>query len=684
MLILYARAHGGASEDGEALIAEAKAAANRGDVVRAEALLRQAEAYRPGEVLMLRANLAAFLRKDLDTAVQLYRDSMASDPTRWDAPYFLGRALVGAQRWDEAVEALEQAATLAPSQTAVLMELGGAHVSRGTWAGARDAFHLAIALNVHAEQPLVALAKAALRLHEEAEAIQAYRDLSNYQPWQPQRMVELASMLHRADASEPTSKAGASKIARGLPAGRTATAGAEVATACDLHDAATTLQPGMGVPAELAALCDQSSARKEVALSVDPAAIAQAKALGGGECAMIADFPSFVQNAQAEKGQCTLKLSAGRWTLDGARPFAVPSGTTLRILGDGAHSTHLDALSLSRHAIVEGGATLSVVNVSLQNGRALLAGGGSLLLLPGAALHAEGVVFKRNRAVFGSGGAIAVRGARVVLAGVDFERNEASWRGGALSLTSLLPRAAAVVGERDETVTGQASASLDRISWTHNRAAACGPSSDVMLSAGAALSPPLPAASATVLAVDVVETIATSASGWYSGTEAAGLRVSNGTLLALECATEALELLEQKGMERPALALLEAASEADAYAPHPFSFHFNFLYTHGMDAQAASRLEAFQWPAHPSVAISQNILANRSAPTLRQRGQTLNGQVARMREGRPVVVAFTERAQAQDAATRAFVQAAALNPADGNIWRKHRVCASNAAASTAG
>lgn len=62
------------------------------------------------------------------------------------------------------------------------------------------------------------------------------------------------------------------------------------------------------------------------------------------------------------------------------------------------------------------------------------------------------------------------------------------------------------------------------------------------------------------------------------------------------------------------------------------------------------------------------MLANQSAPTLRQRGQTLNGQISRMREGVPVAIAQPTRLLAQDATTEAFVQSAALAPSEGGTW----------------
>ena len=51
-----------------------------------------------------------------------------------------------------------------------------------------------------------------------------------------------------------------------------------------------------------------------------------------------------------------------------------------------------------------------------------------------------------------------------------------------------------------------------------------------------------------------------------------------------------------------------------------------------------------------------------------QRGQTINGQISRMREGAPVAIAHATRLAAQDAAIDAFVRAAVLTPTDGDVW----------------
>ena len=92
-------------------------------------------------------------------------------------------------------------------------------------------------------------------------------------------------------------------------------------------------------------------------------------------------------------------------------------------------------------------------------------------------------------------------------------------------------------------------------------------------------------------------------------------------MLALECTAETLEVLELRGLESIALALLQRAGGSDPHAPSAFSFHLNLLYTHGLDAQAVERLRAYRLavPDSPTHANYAAILSNQSAPTLRQR-----------------------------------------------------------------
>ena len=115
---------------------------------------------------------------------------------------------------------------------------------------------------------------------------------------------------------------------------------------------------------------------------------------------------------------------------------------------------------LARHAFVELG--LSDLGDVLACAVALLGGGGSVWLLPGGRLQATDCVFSRNRAVFGSGGALAARvesgggEPAVALRRVVFDRNEATWRGGALSLTAVPP----VAGPSARSAAGTAAAAL--------------------------------------------------------------------------------------------------------------------------------------------------------------------------------------------------------------------------------
>ena len=131
--------------------------------------------------------------------------------------------------------------------------------------------------------------------------------------------------------------------------------------------------------------------------------------------------------------------------------------------------------------------------------------------------------------------------------------------------------------------------------------------------------------------------------------------MSEGCMLGLEGGSEALDLLEVKGFESPALKLMEAASAADPFSPNAFTFHLNFLYTHGFDARAAVRLRRYEAAVPASNVLPQMrpVVANQSAPMLRQRGQTINGQIARMREGAPTAIGQATRADAQHAAVEA-------------------------------
>ena len=137
--------------DADALLREARAAANRGDATSADALLQSAaksDAH-AAEALFLRGNVHAFLTRQLAEAEQFYKQSLHLNSSRWEPSYFLGKMLSGQQRWAEAVEALSAAAALAPTNAAVLQELGSAHGMIGapsSWDAASSALIRAAAL----------------------------------------------------------------------------------------------------------------------------------------------------------------------------------------------------------------------------------------------------------------------------------------------------------------------------------------------------------------------------------------------------------------------------------------------------------------------------------------------------------------------------------------------------------
>ena len=118
------------------------------------------------------------------------------------------------------------------------------------------------------------------------------------------------------------------------------------------------------------------------------------------------------------------------------------------------------------------------------------------------------------------------------------------------------------------------------------------------------------------------------------------------------------------------LYLLQLASLADPLSPSAFSSHLTYLYKHAYDGRAAALLDTFERAASGDGRIggSRSMLRNESSPSLLERAQTLNKQVALMRKGVPAAAPYATKAAAQDAAVEAFLQAAALNPLDGDVW----------------
>jgi len=459
-----------AASDASKLISEARAAANRGEIDRAEQLLLQAEADAPGEALMLRANLAAFVRKDQTRALALFRESVAADATRWDARYFMGRVLADQQRWEESIDAFASASELNPSSSAVLLELGQAQAAHGDGAFATTLVRAA-ALDVHSAQPLLVLAQTAMQRGQVDVALRAYEDVSELHPWHAQPMMQLASLratLSRAAVGTPDAALAAAAAARaGAPA------------ICELRDAALSLQPSMTVPASVLDACSMTESKRReskvaplaeyaddaLAFATSEAAAAHAKAIMDGPCAFLKEFPSLASRAvpsvRPEGGgagrmnACVVQLPAGRAVRlrggvggvggsggsggsggggggGGGSGVVVPSGSHLIVESDGDAPAVLDAAQASRHFLLAGDARLTLRRVHFRNGRSLLSGGGAVLVLPGAVLDATDVTFEGNRAVLGSGGAIASHGATLRLKRVTFLGNEATLRGGAL------------------------------------------------------------------------------------------------------------------------------------------------------------------------------------------------------------------------------------------------------------
>ena len=578
---------------------------------------------------------------------------------------------------------------------------------RNDWARSAAALRAAAALNPH-EFTLLALAQVAIKMGRPLDALRTQCGRLRASPWVAQPMLDFAFLLMRLDPSGDFQAADAARRSQMLADADSAHAsigveseGGGAPNACDLFRAANTLQPGLSrlKTNQMEALRTLCTPRK--AMDGAPTIPVEAlKALEGGPCAMLTSFPELAvhatphENDGGDSRRCTVKLPAAAVRVqhrhaDAETPLSngvvVPSGVTLDVIGadgggKGQAQATLDAGGASRHFLVASGGTLTLRDVTLEGGRALLSGGGSVLLMPGARLSASGVSFTGNRAVLGSGGAIASRGAaEVKLFSTRFERNEATWRGGALSFAAdiCLRRGGSDASagtppcESKSVLTGTDPSSAGPSGWVEffsNRAGRGGGDASVS-GAMAHVVASFPAGADVVVSGPGPDTT-TPSKPTGSETDDAALRFPEAAILSLECISEALELLEVRAMEREAEALMRAAGRADPYSPNAFNFHFNFLYTHGFDADAALRLEAFESvvPDHQSIAQLKQVLGNESAVVLRQRGQTINGQVARMREGASVVVTYESRARAQDAATEAFLQALAIAPADGDTW----------------
>ena len=265
----------------------------------------------------------------------------------------------------------------------------------------------------------------------------------------------------------------------------------------------------------------------------------------------------------------------------GGSGVLVPRGVELSIEGEGDGASVLDAKGAARHFLVAGGGSLTLRALTLRGGRSMLSGGGAVLVLPEGALTASDVTFEANRALMGSGGAIAARGGSIELTRVALVSNEATWRGGALSLTSLAGGVTAGLEPQTADV-GASTATLEEVRWEGN--AAGRGADDVTISRGAGVSPSPSKLKATVeLSSDALEppsldsasgVASGGASGIYGGAGGGrGLHLADASMLALECASEALDLLDQKGLERATLGLMQQASVSDPYSPNAFNFH---------------------------------------------------------------------------------------------------------------
>ncbi len=512
-------------------------------------------------------------------------------------------------------------------------------------------------------------------------AIGAYRAAAELHPWQvrrccraaprdPTSMPRAALVLWQASAMLDLAELLMRRGANSTNVNRVDDGG--VAGACDLAAAAAMLEPGARSEEAVREHCGAAAAGAS-------AAAVTADTRGGGACAMLVPFPALAAHSKVDDdGACLVTLPAGNTRLGGppgqqraqpAQGVIVPRGASLRVVGArGAVGSILDAAGVGRHFLVASGSlTLEKVRleyyctaahrgtpvsrahassqVVLENGRALLSSGGAVLLLHNATLRAKETGFVRNRAALGSAGAVMCRAAAYVnLDDVLFANNAATLRGGAIAID--VPPGGPPTELR-----------LHGLRWMNNHAQRGGDDAQVC---GADVG----LAGARAVGCD-------GGSASSDVEEGAGGALFGGAMLtAVESQLEGLEALDVKGLEPAALNLLRRARAADPASPNALGALASMLYNHARDDEARAELGEFEkhHGPHPTADSVRVMLEHKSAAALAQRALRLNGQVARMRQGRDVAVAFASRHDAQDAAIESFARAIALDPQNGDTW----------------
>jgi Flp pilus assembly protein TadD len=98
--------------------------------------------------------------KKFDEAATAYRAAFDLDPTQEEAASGLGTALANAGRLPEAEQALTKALETIPKSAGLWNDLGVVRSMRGSFSGAVDAFHKALALDPANEPAKTNLARA--------------------------------------------------------------------------------------------------------------------------------------------------------------------------------------------------------------------------------------------------------------------------------------------------------------------------------------------------------------------------------------------------------------------------------------------------------------------------------------------------------------------------------------------
>ncbi|MBI3128937.1 MAG: tetratricopeptide repeat protein [Candidatus Tectomicrobia bacterium] len=183
---------------------DAQSLLRAGDLDGAERLLRRILEAQPDSAFALHhLGVAAFLRRDLETALSLQSRSVARNPHVPDYLYNLGLVFLHMGRRDEAGQCFEKALQLQPGHAAALNNMGVLHLDSGRFREAEGYFRKALAADSGYFHSLKNMGTVLKRLGRHAEAIEAYEALLRIRPDDPDASHVLAALRGEATQTAP-------------------------------------------------------------------------------------------------------------------------------------------------------------------------------------------------------------------------------------------------------------------------------------------------------------------------------------------------------------------------------------------------------------------------------------------------------------------------------------------------